>query len=112
LKLTVWLTPFSVAVTTAVSALAMVPAVAVKVALLCPAPTLTVAGTLNSLPLELTNITVTAAGVTMFRVTVQVLVALMFSVVGAQLTLAGWGAVAESVNDCKPPFRLAHNWAV
>jgi hypothetical protein len=115
--LTVWLTPFSVAVTTTV--VAMAPAVAVKVALLCPAPTLTVAGTLNSFALALNKSTVTAAGVAIFSVTVQVLVALMASDVGAQVklvswgnVLVGWGAVAERVNVCEPPFRLAVSNAV
>jgi hypothetical protein len=43
----------------------------------------------------------------MFSVTVQVLVALLLSDAGPQLTPVGWGAVADSVKVCEPPFRLA-----
>jgi hypothetical protein len=49
-----------------------------------------VAGTVSSAGLALDNATVNAAGVAMFSVTVQVLVALVVSEVGAQATLVGW----------------------
>jgi hypothetical protein len=112
LVLAVWLTPFNVAVTATVVALAMVPAVAVNVALLCPNATLTVAGTLNSAGLALDNTTVSAAGAAVFNVTVQVLVALAVSVEGAHVRLVIRGGVAVSVKIWLAPFRLAVSNAV
>ena len=62
-----------------------VPEVAVKVALLWPDPTVTLAGTVSS-PLLLVSDTVAALVAALFKVTVQVLDALLPKVEGAQPT--------------------------
>jgi hypothetical protein len=75
--------PLSVAVTVAFWLLLTVPAAAVKVALLWPLATVTLAGTVSN-PLPLASDTVAAPMAAWFRVTAQVLDALLFSVAGAQ----------------------------
>ena len=78
-----WLWPLKVAVTMALWLLLTVPEVAVKVALLWPKATTTLAGTVSN-PLLLANVTVAALVAALFRVTVQVLDALLPNVEGAQ----------------------------
>jgi len=86
-----WLRPFKVAVTVALWLLLTVPEVAVKVALLWPDATTTLAGT-ESNPLLLASVTVAELMAALFRVTVQVLDALLPNVEGAhasELSCAG-----------------------
>ena len=78
-----WLWPLSVAVTIALWLLLTVPDVALKVALLWPSATVTLAGTVSN-PLLLASETVAALRAALFNVTVQVLVALLPRVEGAQ----------------------------
>ena len=78
-----WLCPLRVAVTMALWLLLTIPAVAVKVALLCPETTVTLAGTVSN-PLLLASETVAALLAALFKVTVQVLDALLPRVEGAQ----------------------------
>jgi hypothetical protein len=78
-----WLCPLNVAVTTALWLLFTVPDVAVKVALLWPDATVTLAGTVSN-PLLLASETVAALLAALFKVTVQVLDALLPKVEGAQ----------------------------
>ena len=80
-----WLWPLRVAVTMAFWLLLTVPAVAVKVALLWPDATVTLAGTVSN-PLLLASETVAALMAALFNVTVQVLDALLPRVEGAQAT--------------------------
>jgi hypothetical protein len=80
-----WLCPLRVAVTMALWLLLTIPDVAVKVALLCPDATVTLAGTVSN-PLLLASVTVAALVAALFNVTVQVLDALLPSVEGAQAT--------------------------
>ena len=80
-----WLCPFKVAVTMALWLLLTIPEVAVKVALLWPDATLTLAGTVSN-PLLLLSATVAALLVALFKVTVQVLDALLPRVEGAHAT--------------------------
>ena len=63
----------------------MVPEVAVKVALLWPVATVTLAGTVSN-PLLLASETLAALVAALFNVTVQVLEALLPRVEGAQAT--------------------------
>jgi len=84
-----------------------VPEVAVKVLLLWPNATVTLAGTVSN-PLLLASDTVAALRAALFNVTVQVLDALLPKVVGAQASdVSCAGATALSVKVCEPPFRLA-----
>ena len=78
-----WLRPFKVAVTVAVWLLLTVPEVAVKVVLLWPDATTTLAGTVSN-PLLLTSVTVAALVAALFKVTVQLLDPLLPRVEGAQ----------------------------
>ena len=80
-----WLWPFRVAVTLALWLLLTVPEVAVKVALLWPNVTVTLAGTVSN-PLSLASETLAALRAALFNVTVQVLDALLPSVEGAHAT--------------------------
>ena len=80
-----WFWPFKVAVTMALWLLLTVPEVAVKVALLWPDDTVTLAGTVSN-PLLLASDTVAALVAALFNVTVQVLDALLPRVEGAQAT--------------------------
>ena len=106
-----WLWPFRVAVTLALWLPLTVPEVAVKVAVLWPDASVTLAGT-ASIPLLLASETVAALAAAWFNVTVQVLDPLLPRVEGAQATdvscaEAGVGAVAPSVKDWEAPFRVA-----
>lgn len=86
-----WLWPFKVAVTRALWLLLTVPEVAVKVALPWPEATMTLAGTVSN-PLLLESATVVALVAALFKVTVQVLVALLPRVEGthaSELSCAG-----------------------
>jgi hypothetical protein len=84
-----------------------VPDVAVKVALLWPSATVTLAGTVSN-PLLLASDTVAALRAALFNVAVQVLEALLPRVEGAQASEDSCaGATALSVKVCEPPFRLA-----
>jgi len=78
-----WLWPLRVAVTMALWLLLTVPEVAVKVALLWPDATVTLAGTVSN-PLLLASETVAALVAALFKVTVQVLEAPLPKVEGAQ----------------------------
>jgi len=78
-----WLCPFKVPVTVAFWVLLTVPEVAVKVALPWPDVTTTLAGTVSN-PLLLTSETVAALVAALFKLTVQVLDALLPNVEGAQ----------------------------
>ena len=107
-----WLRPFKVAVTVALWLLLTVPEVAVKVALLWPDATTTFAGTVSN-PLLLASVTVAALMAALFRVTVQVLDALLPSVAGAQATdVSCAGALAVTVKVCDTLFRVAVSRAV
>ena len=80
------------------------PAVAVKVALLFPEDTDTLAGTVSRL-LLLLRVTVVALAAVWLRATVQVLAALLVSVDGAHETEVSWaGAAALSVKVCELPL--------
>ena len=107
-----WLTPLRVAVTVAFWLLLTVPEVAVKVALLWPDATTTLAGTVSN-PLLLPSVTVAALVAALFRVTVQVLEALLPSVDGAQATeVSCAGALAVRVKVCEELFKVAVSSAV
>jgi hypothetical protein len=96
----VWLAPLSVAVTITFSALFTVPVEAVKLVLLWPAATVTLEGTVSA-PLPLAKATEVATAAGLFNVTVQLLLALLPSVEGAQERLTKVaGALAVSVNVC------------
>src|SRR5450432_2627195 len=100
-----WLWPFRVAVTMTVWLLLTVPEFAVKVALLCPDATVTLAGTVSN-PLLLASETVAALEAAWFKVTVQVRDALLPRVEGAQATdVSCAGAVALRVKVWEMPFR-------
>ncbi len=102
-----WLWPFRVAVTVALWLLLTVPAAAVKVALLWPVATVTLAGTASN-PLLLASETVAALMVALFNVTVQVLDALLPKVEGAQATeVSCAGAAALRVKAWEAPLRVA-----
>ena len=78
-----WLWPLRVAVTVALWLLLTLPEVAVKVALLWPDAIVTLAGTVSN-PLLLASETVAALLAALFKVTVQVLDALLPRLEGAQ----------------------------
>ena len=102
-----WLWPLRVAVTMAFWLLLTVPDAAVKVALLCPAATTTLAGSVRA-ALLLESATVAAVAVVLFKVTVQVLDELLPSVEGVQTNDVTWaGALAVTVKVCEAPFRVA-----
>ena len=104
-----WLWPPRVAVTITLWPLFTVPEVAVKLALLCPDATVTLAGAVSN-PLLLASETVAALAAAWFNVTVQVLVALLLRVEGAQATdvsVAGAEVAAPSVKLCETPLRAA-----
>ncbi|NWF84226.1 MAG: hypothetical protein HXY18_10390 [Bryobacteraceae bacterium] len=109
----VWEVPFSVAVTTAVEAVVMAPAVAVNVALEAPAATVTEAGTDSSELLSDTDTVTPPVGAAPLRVTVQVLLAPEESVVGAQASVetdSGTISAMEAVWEL--PFSVAVTTAV
>ena len=84
-----------------------VPEVAGKVAVLCPNATVTLAGTVSS-ALLLASVTGDALRAALFKVTVQVLEALLPKVEGAQASDESCaGATALSVKVFEPPFRVA-----
>jgi hypothetical protein len=104
--------PFNEAVTEAVWSEVTVPAVAVKVAVLDPAATLTVAGTVSS-GLLLDSETVAAAATPLESVTVHVDVAADPRLAGEQASkLTTTGAVSEMDTDCDAPFSEAVTTAV
>ena len=104
--------PFKDAVTVTVWALATVPVVAAKVALLWLAATVTLAGTVSD-PLLLPKVTTAALVAALFRLTVQVLDALLPKLEGEHDTDDNCaGAFAVRVNVCYPPFKEAVNNAV
>ena len=84
-----WFWPFRVAVTIAFWLVLTVPEVAVKVALLWPDVTVTLAGTVSN-PLLLASETVAALVAALLKVTVQVLDALLAQVEGAQASEVSW----------------------
>ena len=89
-----WLWPFKVAVTMALWLLLTLPDVAVKVAVVWPERTVTFAGTVSS-PLLLLSETTAALGATLFKVTVQVIEALLPSDEGAQASELGCGGATR-----------------
>ena len=114
-----WLWPFKVAVTVALWLLFTVPEAAVKVALPWPDATTTLAGTVSN-PLLLASVTVAALVAALFKVTVQVLDALLPKVEGAQaseLSCAGATRLIVFVRFTPPalavttPDWLALTWA-
>ena len=107
-----WFWPFSVAVTVAVWALEMVPLMAVKVALLWFAGTVTLAGT-GKVPVLLVTETDVALEAALLRDTVQVVEPLLVRDDGEHDTeVSCAGAFAVSVKVCETPFRLAPSSAV
>lgn len=101
--------PLRVAVTMALWLLPMVPEVAAKVLLLCPAATTTLAGTVSN-PLLLAIETVAALAAAWFKVTVHVLDALLPRVAGAQtieVRVAEAEVAALSEKLCETPLRVA-----
>ena len=107
-----WLWPLRVAVTMALWLLLTIPETAVKVALLWPNATVTFAGTVSN-PLLLASDTVAAVRAALFKVTVQVLDALLPNVEGVHATdVSGAGAAALSVKVCESPFKVPVNSAV
>jgi len=104
--------PFSDAVTDAVWSLVMLPEVAVNVPVLDPLATDTVAGTVNSALLLLSE-TVAAVLAAFERVTVQVEVAAEPRFDGMhESRLTTVGATSEKDVDCEPPFSDAVTTAV
>jgi len=109
-----WLTPVMVAVMVAFWLPLTVPEVAANVALLCPVATATLVG-MESSPLSLTSATIAVLVVVVFKVTVQVLDALLPNVEGEQateLSCAGALPVALSVKVRETPFKVAVSRAV
>jgi len=88
------LMPLRVAVTVALWLLVMVPEAAVKVALLWPDAMTTLAGTVSN-PLLLASVRVAALVAALFKVTVQVLDALLPRVEGAQASELGWAGATR-----------------
>jgi hypothetical protein len=104
-----WFWPLRVAVTMALWLLLTVPAAAVKVALLWPDATVTLAGTVSK-PLLLASETVAAPVAAWFNVSVQVLDALLPRVEGPHASDVSWvtaEAVAFSVKLWEIPLRVA-----
>jgi hypothetical protein len=102
-----WLWPLRVAVTMALWLLLTVPEVAVKVALLWPDATVTLAGTVSNV-LLLASATVAALVAALFKVTVQVLEAPLPKVEGAQPSEVSWaGATRLKVLVLVTPAALA-----
>ena len=89
-----WLWPFRVAVTMALWLLLTVPEAAVKAAVLWPEATTTLAGTVSN-PLLLESATVVALVAALFKVTVQVLDALLPRVEGAQASELSWAGATR-----------------
>jgi hypothetical protein len=114
LRSTDWLWPFKLAVTVAFWLLLTLPEVAVKVALICPEATATLGGTVSN-PLLLVSDTIPALVAAWFKVTVQVLDALLPSVEDAQVidvSCAETLAVAERVKVWERPLSVAVSTAV
>jgi len=109
-----WLMPVMVAVMVAFWLLLTAPEVAAKVALLCPVTTATLVG-MESNPLSLTSATMAVLVAAVFKVTVQVLDALLPNVEGEQATelnCAGALPVAVSVKVLDTLFKVAVRTAV
>jgi hypothetical protein len=106
----VWVLPFSVAVMVAAWSLVRVPAVAVKLAVVLPDPTVTEAGVVSATAL---SDSVTVAPPVFDTVTVQVALAPDSRLAGLQLNpLSSTGATSEIVAVRVLPFRLAVTVAV
>jgi hypothetical protein len=88
-----WVRPLSEAVRVAVWLVAIVPAVAMKVVLVCPEAIVTLAGTGKVAVLLLSETAVELEAV-LFSETVQVVVALLVSVDGEQESEESWGGGA------------------
>jgi hypothetical protein len=99
----VFVLPFSVAVMVAVWSLAIVPAVAVNVAVVLPAPTVTEDGTVKAVALRDKETTAPPAGAEVLSETVQVDDPPVPSDTGAQVSVLGSGS-AEAVTT--PPAPL------
>ena len=96
----VWLALLSVAVTITFRALFTVPVEAVKIALLWPEATVTLAGTVTA-AFPLAKETEVALAADLFNVTVQLLLALLPSVEGEQdRPISVAGLVTTRVNAC------------
>ena len=101
-------TPAKVAVTVAAWLLAMTPAVAVNVAVVAAAGTVTDAGTVSKALLLESETSDPPAGAGFESVTVQVEAALLARLVGAQETpVKEAGASNEIVAVCEAPFNVA-----
>jgi hypothetical protein len=103
------ITLFKLAVTVAVWALVIVPAVTVNVLLLAPLPMETLPGDV-SCALLLDSVTVVVPDDALSKVTVQVDDWLLLSEPGVQLNVeraAGTGAVSVKPALCDPPFKEA-----
>jgi hypothetical protein len=104
--------PFSEAPTVTVCAVVTVAVVAVKVAVLWPAETVTLAGTLNTALLLLSAI-VPAARAALFSAIVQVLEALLLNIAGEHETEEICaGTIALRVKVLERPLRVAVRMAV
>jgi hypothetical protein len=104
--------PARFAVTTAFWLLLTVPEVAAKVAVLWPNATVTFGGTVSN-ALLLASETVAALLTAWFKVTVQMLEALLPRVEGAQASdVSCAGAAALSVKVCEAPLRVLVNRAL
>jgi hypothetical protein len=108
----VWICPFSVAVTVALSFAVKVPVLARKLAVVDPAGIVKLGGKLRALlSLEIAILIVPVAA--LFKETVQVALALLPSEVGEQEREESCGgALALKVKICEPPFRAAVKTAV
>ena len=107
-KLAVWEALFSVAVMVAVWLVVMVPRLAVKVVEVLLAGTVTEAGTLSAVLLLERATALPPVGAAWFRVTVQVVDAPEFTLVGLQASVeTSTGATRLKVAVWEVPFRAA-----
>jgi len=107
-KEAVWEEPFKVAVTVALWVVGRVPAMAVKVAVVAPTLTLTEAGMLSSALLFDSATVVPPVGAAWFSVTVQVVAAPEFKLVGLQARpVSSVGATRVKLAVWDVPFRVA-----
>ena len=99
-----------VAVTVAICGSGIRPAVALNVVAVRLARTVTEAGTCSRLLVLASPTTIPPFGAALFNVTVQLVTAPEFSVVGLQVSddrISGWDATRLMLAVCDAPFRLA-----
>src|ERR1017187_9473365 len=108
LKVAVWEALFSVAVMVADWVVVRVPAVAVKVAEMAPAATMTEAGTVSKELLSERAATLPPVGAAWFRVTEQVVAVPELTLVGLQVSaVTSMGATRVRLVDCVEAFKVA-----